>query len=180
MSKIALLEAALFMTARPLSIEELASITHVQPNELEAMIEDLKSRYNNDPESGIMVDDSGGFRLMVKPEYLGHVKSLSPYADLSRGLLRALAIVAYHEPVKQSDIVKVIGNRAYEYIKELEARGLVRAEKASRTKIITTTDNFEKYFGISREKLRQMIGDEHDEGNDINGNRENGPGDETG
>jgi segregation and condensation protein B len=45
--------------------------------------------------------------------------------------------------------VKTIGNRAYDYIKELELRGLIKTEKAGRTKILILTEEFMRYFGVS-------------------------------
>jgi segregation and condensation protein B len=69
--------------------------------------------------------------------------------------LRVLAIIAYHQPIKQSDIVKVIGNRTYEYVKELEERGLIKVEKKSRTKTLSTTPHFEDYFGINKDQVRK-------------------------
>src|SRR3989339_322861 len=74
---------------------------------------------------------------IVKSEYVDKVSHLTPHADLSRGLLRVLSIISYHEPVSQSDIVKVVGNRTYEYVKELESRGLVKSEKKSRTRMLS-------------------------------------------
>ena len=171
--KLPLLEASLFMATEPLSMEELKKITGSKEEEIREMIEILMDKYNTNPASGILISFEGGYRMLVKPEYIRYVRHLSPYADLSRGLLRTLAIVAYHEPVRQSDIVKIVGNRAYEYIKELESRGLVRTEKASRTKVVTTTENFEKYFGITRDELKRMVGG-HNERDDIPRSNEDG------
>lgn len=154
--KLALLEAVLFTTSEPLSIEKLMKIVRSNKERLEQMLAILKERYDK-PESGIMLSDMGGYRLVVKQEFLESVSDLTPHADLSRGLLRVLAIIAYHEPIKQSDIVKVIGNRTYEYVRELEIRGLIKVEKKSRTKIITTTPNFEEYFGIKKSDLKKEI-----------------------
>ncbi len=83
------------------------------------------------------------------------MSELTPHADLSRGLLRVLSIIAYHEPISQSDIVKVIGNRTYDYIKELEEKGLVKTEKKSRTKLISTTPHFEEYFGAKKHEIKK-------------------------
>ena len=175
MGRKAVVEAILFMATRHLSREEIESLAgKMDDSEFEEIMSWLRARYNSNPESGIELDDSAGFRLMVKPSYLGKVRSLSPYSDLSRGLLRVLAIVAYHEPVKQADIVKVIGNRTYEYIRELEARGLVRARKEGRTKLIETTETFERYFGVSKDELRKMVVSNEENGKP--GHHENGGG----
>ena len=151
--KLALLEAVMFTTNDPISIERLSKIIRSNKEKIVEMINALRERYTKE-DSGIMISDMGGYRLAVKSEFLMAVADLTPHADLSRGLLRVLAIIAYHEPIKQSDIVKVIGNRTYEYVKDLEQRGLVKVEKKSRTKIIATTPQFEQYFGTKKEQLK--------------------------
>jgi hypothetical protein len=45
--------------------------------------------------------------------------------------------------------VEIRGNKSYDHVKELEERGLINAEKFSRTKLLTTTRSFADYFGIS-------------------------------
>lgn len=156
--KIALLEAALFTTTEPLGIEELGKATRITPGELELLLKDIEKKYSS-AEHGFRLSTIGGYRLIVKEEFVEKVSHLTPHADLSRGLLRVLSIIAYHEPVPQSDIVKIIGNRTYEYVKELEQRGLVKGEKKSRTKMLSTTPQFEEYFGARKEEIKRMAKD---------------------
>jgi segregation and condensation protein B len=153
--KLALLEAMLFTTSDPMTFNELQKLLHTRKNELEALFKALQERYAR-PEYGIRLSDMGGYKLIVKPEFTEAVSSLTPHADLSRGLLRVLSIVAYHEPIKQSDIVKVVGNRTYDYVKELEERGLLKIEKKARTKMLSTTPRFEEYFGAKAEEIRKI------------------------
>jgi segregation and condensation protein B len=69
-----------------------------------------------------------------------------------------LALVAYKQPITQSQIVKVIGNRAYDYVKILEQRGMIRTEKHSRTKALIATKEFANYFGLeSTEDLKKFF-----------------------
>jgi segregation and condensation protein B len=155
--KMALLEAVLFTTSEPLSMERLMKRVRVNSKErMEQMLSALKEKYNQ-ADSGITLSDLGGYRLIVKADFMENVADLTPHADLSRGLLRVLAIIAYHEPIKQSDIVKVIGNRTYEYVHDLAARGLIKIEKKSRTRILTTTPHFEEYFGTKKHLLKDEI-----------------------
>jgi len=156
MEKLALLEAMLFTTNEPLSIEEMQKILKIRKDSIEKMIKELKEKYEKN-EHGIYLSDTRGYKLNVKNEYLTQVSHLTPHADLSRGLLRVLSIIAYHEPIKQADIVKVVGNRTYEYTKELEERGLVVSEKKHRTKILKTTPHFESYFGARSSQIKKVL-----------------------
>ena len=94
----------------------------------------------------------------VEPDYVQMVRPLTPYNDLSRGLLRVLALVAYKQPITQSDIVKVLGNRAYEYVKKLEGRGLVNTVKHGRTKALVATKEFANYFGLEKTEDLKKLG----------------------
>lgn len=156
--KLALLEAILFTTTEPLTLEELQKLTKSRKDELEKLLVALSARYSSE-EYGIKLSDIGGCKLVVKSEFMQQVANLTPHADMSRGLLRVLSIIAYHEPIKQSDIVKVVGNRTYDYVKELEKRGLIKVEKKSRTRLLTTTPRFEEYFETKRDELKKNLED---------------------
>jgi segregation and condensation protein B len=155
MSKKALLEAILFTTEKPLSAEEIAKVMKIKKESVEKMLLEIKDKYNTE-EHGFTLTETGGYKLSVKGDYASKVSHLTPHADLSRGLLRVLSIIAYHEPINQSEIVKVVGNRTYEYVKDLESRGLIKSEKKSRTKILSTTQRFEEYFGAKKESIKKL------------------------
>ena len=160
--KLALLEAILFTTTDPLTFEELQKLTKSRKDELQKILDELNQRYASE-DFGIKLSDMGGYKLVVKNDYITNVSNLTPHSDMSRGLLRVLSIIAYHEPIKQADIVKVIGNRTYEYAKELHERGLINIEKKSRTRILTTTPKFEEYFGTKKNELKKNLDDIRDE-----------------
>jgi len=154
--KLALLEAMLFTTHKPLSIEEISKNLRIKEDTIKQLLHTLKEKYSK-PEYGIKLSDAGGYKLVVKHEYVDKVSHLTPHADLSRGVLRVLSIIAFHDHVEQSEIVKVVGNRTYEYVKELEKRGFIKSEKKGRTKILTTTPHFEDYFGIKKGELKILL-----------------------
>lgn len=155
MSK-ALLEAALFMTDEPISVKKLAAVTGMRSDKIRKLLKEIEARYKED--SGIFLEQfQDGYKFSVRKEFLPHVAPLTPHADLSRALLRTLAIVAYKQPVTQSDIVKVIGNRAYEYIKALENKGLISGEKFVRTKRLRTTKQFDEYFGVDLKEAKEQM-----------------------
>lgn len=142
------IEAALFMTNDVVTIAQLSKMFGTNPDVVAKTIFELKLEYNK-PEHGMQIfETSTGFQMKVKPEYGQKVRPLTPYKDLSRGLLKVLAMVAYQQPITQSNIVKVIGNRAYDYVKKLEQKGLIKTEKKSRTKTLVATKELANYFGL--------------------------------
>jgi len=158
MNKKALLEAALFVSDKALSIERLSKIVGIGT---EQEVKELMSKIQQElakEERGIeLVETPEGFELRVKQEYREKVAKLAPLSDLSDGMMRTLAIVVVKQPIKQSIIVKYQGNKTYGYVKTLEEKGLIKTEKAGRTKLITTTSDFERYFGKSSEEIKSYL-----------------------
>ena len=156
----ALLEAALFVSDKPLGMEKLMKIISTSSAaEVAQIIIELQKDLKNEDRGIELVESPEGFELRVKAEFRERVARLAPFADLSEGMMRTLAIVAAKQPVKQSIIVKYQGNKSYGYIASLEEKGLVRTEKAGRTKNVMTTIDFEKYFGKSAEDVKKSLED---------------------
>jgi segregation and condensation protein B len=150
-----LVEAALIMAEKPIPIEEIMKLVKVDKSTAEKIIEELRHDYKD--RSMEIVYTHEGLALRVKSEFQQHVSHLTPYADISPGPLRTLAIIAYKQPVKQSDIVKVQGNRVYEYVKDLLERGLINSKRVGKTNILTTTPAFESYFGKPAKTLQREV-----------------------
>ena len=150
------LEAALFMSARPLMLDELGKILGVHSmGYVKEMLEKLQKDY---ADRGMeIVNTPQGWVMQVRQELLGKVSHLTPYADISEGCKRSLAIIAYKEPVQQSEIIRIQGNKAYTYLKHLQKRNLIKAEKKGRTKIIKLTPEFERYFGEEKESIKERL-----------------------
>lgn len=162
MNKKALLESTLFMANNPLTLKELSKILSVKEEKALILLEELKIRLQSEEHGIFLIQTKQGFQLKVKADYISKVRHLTPYQDLRRGLLRVLALVAYKQPITQSEIVKVIGNRTYEYVKNLESRGLIKTTKHGRTKALIPTKEFAEYFGLEKiedaKKIFEEIG----------------------
>ncbi len=158
-----LIESALFISSSPLSVRRLKGLTNAEREEVKKSLESIRKKFSDGSHGIELCETTEGYELRVKPEYLEEVSHLTPYSDLSRGQLKVLALVAFKGPIRQSDIAKIIGNRAYSYIKDLEKRELIRTEKHKRTKKLEITNNFKSYFGIEErqdleEKLEETLG----------------------
>jgi segregation and condensation protein B len=166
MNSKALLEAALFVSDSPLSLNRLSKIVGIgSEDEVRKLVDELKQELDTNSRGIQLIETPEGFELRVKPEYRPRVAKLAPFADLSDGVMRTLAIIAVKQPIKQSIIVKYQGNKTYGYIKELEDKGMVKSEKYGRTKLVTTTVDFEKYFGKSGEEMKALLNNKMNENN---------------
>jgi segregation and condensation protein B len=151
-----LIEAALFMSSKPLAVEELSKLTGIGSlGKIEEKLEELRKEYED---KGIEIARSPeGWAMQVKSEVLPKVAHLARYSDLKDGHKRTLALIAYREPIKQSEVVRMQGNKSYAYIKLLVKKGLVKTEKEGRTKILMLTKEFERYFGEEKQRIREML-----------------------
>ncbi len=144
----AVIEAALFASGRTLAPRELANLSGLSEERARALAEDLASEYAA-RNSGLEIKSIGeGYSMQVRFGLAGRVLSFAP-KEIEAPLIRTLAIIAYKQPIKQSVLVEIRGNKSYDHVKELEERGLIKSEKFSRTKLLTTTSGFADYFGIS-------------------------------
>ena len=131
----AMIEAVLFASPKPMTLGEIIRMTKINPEYNKEALRILEIRYQKE-EHGIALSKLGdSYKLSVKHEYSRRVAGITK-SELSRGLLRVLSLIAYNQPANQSDIVKIIGNRTYEYVKDLEKMGFVKGEKKDKN-----TDN---------------------------------------
>lgn len=161
-----LLEAALFMSPRPLMLNDLARIAGINSlGYIKQMLEELQRSCSD---RGFEIANTReGWVMQVRQELLPAVAHLSPYSDLSEGCKRSLALIVYREPIKKSELIKIQGNKAYSYLKTLEKRGLIRSERAGRTSVLRITQEFERYFGEEKEKVRDALQAEFSKGTKV-------------
>lgn len=147
--KLAVAEAALFLSEEPLTIDELADVMNLgSPGYVQQVIDGLKDELEQEARGLKIIENDGKYEMVVKTTFVDRVEHLAPHRDLDEGVLRTLALIAYNTPVKQSEVIDIRGNRAYGQIKELIERSFVEAEKDGRTKILEVTDHFLEYFEL--------------------------------
>ncbi len=153
MSDRGVVEAALFVASENMSAEKLARVCgSLDVKAVKEIAEGLVREYSQ-RDGGVEVFKSGkSYGMRVKPEYEDTVTQLIPETDMPKAMLKTLAMIAYEQPIKQSYVVKLRGNRVYEYVKRLEGLQLIERKPEGHTKILITTPNFNQYFRINDAK----------------------------
>lgn len=168
----ALVEAALFVAGRPLSVKELSKALGIKSVDyLEKLIELVAAEYAERKSAIEIVRVLGDkYVLQLKQEYSQRVMHLMPRPDLRTGELKTLALIAYLQPVEQSKIIKLRGSQAYEHVKHLLEMGLIYAEPYDRTKILGTTPKFAELYGfpendpiLIKEAFKKVIHSEYED-----------------
>lgn len=151
--KMALVEAALYVSGRPIDLKTLGSVVGFRSEDKTRELARLvKDKYGNDGSCLEILELSDGrFVMQLKPQYVRHVKKLASRQLLTSGPMKTLSFIAYRQPVPQSYVAKVRGNLAYSHVKQLRETGLIAEEKLGRTKVLRTTPNFADYFNLSHD-----------------------------
>ncbi|MCL7384368.1 MAG: SMC-Scp complex subunit ScpB [Thaumarchaeota archaeon] len=144
------IEALLFTASKPVDVRELLSICGLRKKEkILSAVRELMKKYNNSESAVELVELPGErFYLRLRREYHELVKKYVKRPLFSRGIMRTLSFIAYHQPIEQSKVASVRGNSAYKHIKILIERGLVEAEEKGRTRILRTTQLLADYLGV--------------------------------
>ena len=93
-----------------------------------------------------LTDVSGRWVMEVKPKLANHIPS-SFRTEIPQRLLAAAALIAYHQPMAQSQLVEMIGQRAYEHVRDLAHLGLIDRRRDGLSRRLTTTRRFAEMFG---------------------------------
>ena len=140
------IEAVLFITARAVSLEEIAVILGEEKEQIEEAILELIMDYST-RDGALEIDDENGYILQVKEDYMDLVELLCP-VDLKPAVLRTLSVIALKEPIRQTDLKELRGSTAYEHVQELVEKGLVAKtrDKNGRSFNLKTTPKSAEYF----------------------------------
>jgi segregation and condensation protein B len=149
------IEAVLFISGRFLSLKELVSLTDVNPILLRRLLEELEETYLG---KGIeIVRKENTWKMDVSSDFNYIVNKLATgNSEFSKAEQETLAIIAYKQPMKQSVLVKIRGNKAYEHINNFVDRGLVNKKKKGHTAELSLTDNFYNYFNLENKKNMEL------------------------
>jgi segregation and condensation protein B len=148
MEREKIIEAALFMSPKAVTIDELKQVSSSESRiETRALIEELMHFYNNRKSALEIVSLPIGYQMRVKEKYEEHISHLATDSLFSKGVMKTLAMIAYKQPIEQSTVVKYRNNKAYDHLKILFENGFLKKEPKGRTYILTTTTKFVEYFG---------------------------------
>ena len=145
-----LVESVLFSASTPVSISEIMQATELSRKKVNETLDDLIEDYNvtrkNDTSMEV-IKAGDKFTMQVKKKFAEQsVMVANP--EIEGHLLKTLTLIAFHQPVKQSNLRRMIGTKAYEHVDELAELKLIHTRKHGSTELLTTTKRFPEYFGI--------------------------------
>lgn len=153
--KKAIVEALLF-ASHGLKLNEICEKTKLGEEEVTKILSALKQEYESRSSSVEIIEEHGIWKMRIKGNFIDKVREFAK-PEIAKAKMETLAVIAWKAPVKQSEVIKVRGNKAYDHIKELFEDGFISMQPFSRTFIITLTDRFFEYFNIQKGKEKHLL-----------------------
>jgi segregation and condensation protein B len=152
----ATLEAIIYITDEPLTVQQIAAAMAQPIDKVKRVLDELVADYEQ-PSHGLSIREvAGGYKMATKAEHheavRAFVKKLTPPLKLSLAALETLAVIAYKQPVTAPEIMEIRGVQGAGVLKTLLDRKLIA--EGGRKKVIgqpilyKTTKEFLVQFGL--------------------------------
>lgn len=152
----AMIEAAIYVSEEPLTIQQLCQGLSQTKDVVESLLAELMQEYAG-PVHGVTIREvAGGYKMSTKPEFhediRTFVKKLKPPLKLSLAALETLAVIAYKQPVTSPEILEIRGVQGGGVLKTLLERKLItaagRKQVVGKPVLYKTTKEFLLQFGL--------------------------------
>ena len=144
-------EAVLFSSSSPVKVTEIADKAQLSPDVVRRALHRLIEEYAAKDRSIEVVKTGLKYSMQLRKDYVQFSASYS-VQELDPGVVKTAAIIAYNQPILQSDLAKKRGANVYDDIRTLRHLGLVTGKKTGQTLLLSTSKKFSEYFGISTRK----------------------------
>lgn len=155
-NKKSIIEAILFASGKEVKLSQIVSILDVEPSEIEAIIQTLKTEYENENRGFEIIKVADAYQMVTKKEYYEY---LYPIFDnrakpsLSAAALETLSIIAYNPKITRAEIESIRGVASDSSIYKLLEYGLIeegeKLDLPGKPRSYKTTNEFLKMFGLS-------------------------------
>jgi segregation and condensation protein B len=141
-------EGALFLAGRFLRVDELVALTEINPLMVKKVLSDLESDYS-EGRGMVLIGQNGQWKMDIHPEHVDMVNKLATgSSEFSVAEQETLALLAHKKEMKQSILVRIRGNKAYDHVKRFVEMGLVHKKRVGHTAELTLQDKFHDYFRV--------------------------------
>ena len=150
------LEAVLFASGDPISIDRLSQVFEIKPEEIEQYIKELKAKLDSNNSGFDVVRLENTYQLVTREEFAPYIKKaydIKRRTPLSPASLEVLAVIADNHPVTRAFIEQVRGVDCSGVVSTLVEKGLIeergRLELPGRPLLYGTTKTFLRSFSLN-------------------------------
>ncbi|MFA5896104.1 MAG: SMC-Scp complex subunit ScpB [Thermoplasmata archaeon] len=159
MNDRSIVEAALYSSGKTLTLDELMRVTGFDEAAVKAHLRALAREYTKRGSAIEIAQIGPKWTMQIRSEYTDRARVFAP-PEIDRDLLKTAALIAYHQPILQSDLFDMIGEKVYEHTKALEDLRLISRKPSGHSLELTTTRYFAEFFGLktaNREGVRKIM-----------------------
>lgn len=151
-----LLEAALFMSPKPLAVSQLMEVLGtMEYTAAKNLVLEFLKEFNARDSSLEIVQLEDKFLMRVKTEYNEKVARFASEALFHKGMMKTLSLISFKQPITQAAVIKFRNTKAYDHIARLLEEGFISKEAKGRTFVLRTTKRFLEQFGAQAIKNMQ-------------------------
>ena len=151
-----LLEATLFGSGKSLSVKDLSESLGYEEDEISEALTSLQGTIKRRRGGALRIVEIGGkWAMEVRSNVAEHLPKETK-TEMPKKLLKAAALIAYHQPMPQSRLVELLGQKAYDYVRELSQHGMIMRRRDGNTRRLTPTRRFSEAFGCPHTDLRKV------------------------
>jgi segregation and condensation protein B len=149
------IEALLFASGEPLSLQDLVNNLEEKSKLIEIIIQEMMEEYETSSRGIKIICIKGSYQLVSKAENADYVQKLlkkNKRQSLSQASIESLAIIAYKQPITRIDIDEIRGVKSESALQRLVEKELIkevgRLEVPGRPILYGTTDEFLRQFEL--------------------------------
>lgn len=147
-----IVESILFSASKPVSITDIVDATLLHRQTVRKALTALITDYQNNADTAMTIVKAGRKYVMQLKEEYSHPSVMITQPEIEDSVLRTLALIAFHQPVKQSNLRRMAGDKIYDHVDQLADMHLIYCKKHRNTELITLTKRFPEYFGLDMTK----------------------------
>ena len=164
------IEAILFASGDPISVDKLAEATEYSTSEILDACNELVEDSAKDDRGIAVLELNYAFQMATKSQYadsIKHTLQIKKNTPLSPAAMEVLAIICYNQPVTKSFVQEIRGVDSSQIVNSLVEKGLIkemgRLDLPGRPIAYGTTSDFLRCFGVKSLSELPQIPDESDQ-----------------
>ncbi len=153
------IEALLFASDRPLSIDDMHQILHSaghdwMPQQIEGAVRELEAMHQSPIRGLQLIEVAGGWQFRSNPEHTDLIRKLFHFRPprVTKAALECLSAIAYRQPVTRSEVDAIRGVDSGGVMRTLLERRLIRVvgrhNSPGRPYLYATSPEFLEFFGL--------------------------------
>ncbi len=143
------IESLLFISAKPMSVKQLAKLLKTKEVDIKKAGEELVEDYLGSKRGVQIIKNSSKFQMVSSPDNAKLIRDFlsdETSGELSRPSMETLTIVAYRGPISKINLDRIRGVNCSLILRNLLLRGLVELKE--------NKDTSESYYNVSMDFIR--------------------------